>query len=95
MKHLDSKNLLPFRKRNNGFRLPGTSSEEEEQMVQEVDPKLRPDEHNYVRHYLSRADTLLQRSEEQSNVTEFPGKTAADVFNKQMSEKKSEKKKAA
>jgi hypothetical protein len=88
VKHLDSKNLLPFRKRNNGFRLPGTSSEEEEQIVQEVDPKLRPDEQNYIRHYLSRADTLLQGSEEGSNLREFPGKAAAEVFNRDMSEKK-------
>jgi hypothetical protein len=85
---LDSKNLLPFRKRNNGFRLPGTISEEEEQMVQEVDPKLRPDEQSYIRHYLSRADTLLQGTEEQSNLREFPGKAAADIFNRSMSEKK-------
>jgi hypothetical protein len=57
-------------------------------MVQEVDPKLRPDEHNYIRHYLSRADTLLQGSEEGSNLKEFPGKAAADIFNRGMSEKK-------
>jgi hypothetical protein len=88
LKHLDSKNLLPFRKRTNGFRLPGTSSEEEEQMVQEVDPNLRPDEHNYIRHYLSRADTLLQGSEEESNLREFPGKAAAEIFNRHASEKK-------
>ncbi|HET6933807.1 MAG TPA: hypothetical protein VFI72_03145 [Candidatus Angelobacter sp.] len=57
--HLHSKNLLPFRKKRNGFRLPGAATEEEEQMVEEVDPKLRPDEQGFVRHYLGFADVLL------------------------------------
>ncbi len=56
---LHSKNLLPFRKKRNGFRLPGAATEEEEQMVEEVDPKLRPDEQGFVRHYLGYADVLL------------------------------------
>jgi hypothetical protein len=95
VKHLDSKNLVPFRKRNNGFRLVGTSSEEEEQMVQEVDPKLRPDEHSYVRHYLSRADTLLNGTEPSESrapnknvLKEFPARTAPE-------EEPEERKKAA
>lgn len=57
--HLHSKNLLPFRNKRNGFRLPGAATEEEEQMVEEVDPKLRPDEQGFVRHYLGFADVLL------------------------------------
>lgn len=88
MKHLDSKNLVPFRKRNNGFHLVGTNSEEEEQMVQEVDPKLRPDEHSYVRHYLSRADTLLQGNEEPSNLREFPRESFDDASDDGSEEKK-------
>lgn len=57
--HLHSKNLLPFRNKRNGFRLPGAATEEEEQMVEEVDPKLKPDEQGFVRHYLGFADVLL------------------------------------
>jgi hypothetical protein len=57
--HLHSKNLLPFRRKRNGFRLPGAATEEEEQMVEEVDPKLRPEEQGFVRHYLGFADVLL------------------------------------
>src|SRR5690242_3654573 len=57
--HLHSKNLLPFRHKRSGFRLPGATTEEEEQMVEEVDPKLKPDEQGFVRHYLGFADVLL------------------------------------
>lgn len=78
VKHLDSNNLVPFRKRLDGFHLVGTSSEEEEQMVQEVDPNLRPDEQSYVRHYLSRADTLLNGTE--SSESKTPNKNVLKEF---------------
>ncbi len=69
--HLHSKNLLPFRKKRSGFRLPGAATEEEEQMVEEVDPKLRPDEQGFVRHYLGFADVLLnsEAPPERTNLT--------------------------
>jgi len=81
--HLDSKNLVPFKKRRNGYHLPGLTKEAEEQVIDEVDPELRPEEQGFVRHFLAYADVLLKRTEEaeaaekgpsvkRNNVTEMP-----------------------
>jgi hypothetical protein len=58
--HLDSTKLVPFKKRRNGYHLPGLAKEEEQQIIDEVDPGLRADEQGYVRHYLAYADILLR-----------------------------------
>lgn len=69
--HLDSTNLVPFkRRRRNVYHLPDLRGEQEEQIVEEVDPTLRPDEQGYVRHYLSYADILLKGSEEMNRDSE-------------------------
>ena len=60
--HLDSTNLVPFKKRRNGYHLPGLQKEAEEQVVDEVDPELRPEEQGFVRHFLSYADILLRKA---------------------------------
>ncbi|HZS27367.1 MAG TPA: hypothetical protein VFB76_09045 [Candidatus Angelobacter sp.] len=61
--HLDSTKLMPFkRRRKNGYHLPGLAKEEEEQVIDEVDPELRPEEQGYVRHFLSYADILLKNA---------------------------------
>jgi len=60
--HLDSKSLVPFKKRGSGYQLPGMESTQEKQLIEQVDPDLRPDEQGYVRHYLSYADTMLNSS---------------------------------
>src|ERR1051325_524623 len=62
--HLDSKNLIPFKKRRNGYHLPGLTKEAEEQVIDEVDPELRPEEQGFVRHFLAYADVLLKKAEE-------------------------------
>jgi hypothetical protein len=64
--HLDSKNLVPFKRRRNGYHLPGLTKEVEEQVIDEVDPELRPDEQGYVRHYLGYADVMLKNAEEEA-----------------------------
>ena len=64
MDHLDSKNLVPFKKRRNGYHLPGLTKEAEEQVIDEVDPELRPEEQGFVRHFLAYADVLLKKAEE-------------------------------
>jgi hypothetical protein len=61
--HLDSKNLVPFKKRRNGYHLPKLTKEAEEQVIDEVDPELRPDEQGFVRHFLAYADVLLKKAE--------------------------------
>lgn len=82
--HLDSKNLIPFKRRRNGYHLPELAKEAEEQVIDEVDPELRADEQGYVRHYLAYADVLLknskpqkaledeQRAEAKDNLREMP-----------------------
>ena len=63
--HLDSTNLMPFkRRRRNGYHLPDLQGEQEEQIIDEVDPELRPEEQGFVRHYLAYADILLRKSAE-------------------------------
>jgi hypothetical protein len=61
--HLDSTKLVPFKKRRNGYHLPGLAKEYEEQIIDQVDPELRPDEQGYVRHYLAYADIMLRKAE--------------------------------
>jgi hypothetical protein len=61
--HLDSKNLMPFKKRRNAYLLPGLTKGIEEQVIDEVDPELRPEEQGYVRHYLGYADVMLKNAE--------------------------------
>jgi hypothetical protein len=63
--HLDSKNFVPFKKRRNGYHLPNLTRQAEEQVIEEVDPELRPDEQGYVRHYLGYADVMLKKAEEE------------------------------
>jgi hypothetical protein len=68
--HLDSKNLVPFRPKRNGYRLPGMAGEEEEQVIESVDPDLRPDERGFVRYYLGYADVFLSRAHEEEETEE-------------------------
>ena len=63
--YLDSTNLIPFKRRHrNGFHLPDLKGEQEEHIIDEVDPDLRPEEQGFVRHYLAYADILLRRTNE-------------------------------
>ena len=60
--HLDSKNLIPFKRRRNGYHLPELQKESEEQVIDEVDPELRPEEQGFVRHLLGYADVFLNHA---------------------------------
>jgi len=60
--HLDSKNLVPFKRRRNAYHLPGLQKEAEEQLIDEVDPELRPEEQGFVRHFLGYADVFLNHA---------------------------------
>jgi len=64
--HLDSKNLVPFKKRRNGYHLPGLQKEAEDEIIDQVDPELRPEEQGFVRHFLAYADVMLKASEDAS-----------------------------
>ncbi|MGC2698133.1 MAG: hypothetical protein WA738_20280 [Candidatus Angelobacter sp.] len=85
--HLESKNLVPFKRRRTGYHLFGLAREEGEGITDAVDPELRADEQSFVRHYLGYADTMLRHAEENpheegiaeepassvpANVTEMP-----------------------
>jgi hypothetical protein len=83
--HLDSTKLMPFKtRRRNGYHLPGLAKEEDEQIINEVDPELRPDEQSYVRHYLAYADIMLKGArdaeieEAEESKTSAHAKTASD-----------------
>jgi hypothetical protein len=63
--HLKTKNFEPFKKpRRNGYNLPNLAKEQAEEIINDVDPELRPEEQGYVRHYLGYADILLKQTEE-------------------------------
>ena len=84
--HLDSTNLVPFKRRRNEYHLPGLQKQAEEQVIDEVDPELRPEEQGFVRHYLGYADVLLKNpapendpeldasSDAKDNMTEMPAR---------------------
>ena len=57
--HLDSKNLVPFSRRNNGFQLPGAKKDRDDEMLEQVDPDLTAEDEGIIRRYLHYADTLL------------------------------------
>jgi hypothetical protein len=57
---LNSKNLVPFKKRRGAYSIPGMSPVDEKRPVPEVDQSLTHEEQSYIRHYLNYADMLLQ-----------------------------------
>jgi hypothetical protein len=59
---LKSRNLVPFKKRNGRYNIPGLASEQEV-LMDRVDADLSPEEQGFIRHYLGYADTLLQSTE--------------------------------
>jgi hypothetical protein len=59
---LKSRNLVPFKKRNGKYNLPGTASENEDVMAR-VDTDLSPEEQGFIRHYLGYADAFLRSVE--------------------------------
>jgi hypothetical protein len=63
---LHSNNLVPFKKRRNGYQLPGGAGEEEEHFTDLVDHDLSPEEQGFVRHYLAYADVFLQNANEKA-----------------------------
>lgn len=71
--HLDSKNLIPFARRGNGFQLPAVRKDRDEQMLEEVDPDLTPEDEGVIRRYLHYADTLLGSSPDTEGFTLVTG----------------------
>jgi len=59
---LKSRNLVPFKKRNGKYNLPGMASEHEDVMAR-VDTDLSPEEQGFIRHYLGYADAFLRSVE--------------------------------
>lgn len=60
---LRSKNLVPFKKRQGRYKIPGMTSENEV-LMDRVDPDLSQEEQSYIRHYLGYADALIKGAEE-------------------------------
>jgi hypothetical protein len=65
---LKSKNLVPFKRRQGKYNIPGMAREKQISM-DHVDSDLSPEEQGYIRHYLGYADALI-RSAEQEQVKE-------------------------
>jgi hypothetical protein len=59
---LKSRNLVPFKKRNGRYNIPGMTSEHEI-LIDRVDADLSPEEQGYIRHYLGYADAFLRSVE--------------------------------
>jgi hypothetical protein len=76
--HLDSTNLMPFKRRQNGYHLPALAKEADEQIIDEVDPQLRPEEQSFVCHYLNYADILLKRAGKAEDKPPKPSKGPSD-----------------
>lgn len=70
--HLESKNLVPFSKRHNGFQLPGARKDRDEELLDSIDPDLTAEDEGVIRRYLHYADTLLGEPENGS-LTLVPG----------------------
>lgn len=70
--HLESKNLVPFSKRHNGFQLPGVRKDRHEELLELIDPDLTEEDEGVIRRYLHYADTLLGEPEN-GNLTLVPG----------------------
>lgn len=59
---LKSRNLVPFKKRNGKYSIPGLTSEHEV-LMDHVDADLSPEEQGFIRHYLGYADAFLRSVE--------------------------------
>jgi hypothetical protein len=70
--HLDNKNLVPFFKRRGSFRMMGGKKSHDEEMLEQVDPNLRPEDEGVILRYLNYADTLLG-SPDEHGLTLIPG----------------------
>ncbi len=57
---LNSKNLVPFKKRRGAYDIPGMTGENEEHTLDDVDHDLSREEQRFIRHYLGYADALLK-----------------------------------
>lgn len=70
--HLESKNLVPFSKRHNGFQLPAVQKDPNQELLESIDPDLTAEDEGVIRRYLHYADTLLGEPEN-GNLTLVPG----------------------
>ena len=57
---LNSKNLVPFKKRRGAYDIPGMTRENEEHTLDDVDHDLSREEQRFIRHYLGYADAMLK-----------------------------------
>jgi hypothetical protein len=59
---LRSKNLVPFKKRRGPYHIFGSTGEDEELSLDQVDHDLSREEERFIRHYLGYADALLKHA---------------------------------
>jgi hypothetical protein len=68
---LNSKNLVLFKQRQAEYVLPGGTRQEEEQLIEQVDHELSPEEQSFVRHYLAYADTFLLHAQKKERAFSY------------------------
>ncbi len=62
-KHLDSGNLILFRRHEHAYQMPELAEDTAAEAMDQVDPGLKPEDHGFIRHYLGYADVLLRTRE--------------------------------
>jgi hypothetical protein len=80
-KYLVSRDLVPFRRRSNGYRLPKIESERDDEIRQQIEPDLDPEEETFVLHYLRYADTLLAMDETAAHLDQAAGASIPEKGN--------------
>jgi hypothetical protein len=87
---LRTKNLVPFKKRRGPYHIFGTTGEDEELSLDEVDHDLSREEQRFIRHYLGYADALLKHAPveepEPIEVSESPAPTSPEESSTQQTE---------
>jgi hypothetical protein len=87
---LRSKNLVPFKKRRGPYHIFGSTGEDEELSLDQVDHDLSREEERFIRHYLGYADALLKHAPaevpEPIEVSESPVPTSPEESSTQQTE---------
>ena len=75
---LNSKNLVPFKKRRGAYSIPGMTGKDEERLIDRVDHDLSSEERRFINHYVNYADTLLKRTADMDLVSEKSASTVPE-----------------
>jgi hypothetical protein len=66
---LHSNNLVPFKKRRDGYHLPEAGHDGEPSELERLDPSLSVEEQSFVRRYVTYADSFLENAQRERRVS--------------------------